>query len=101
MTLDEALRGSSVAAARGYNEEGKCVVSVAYYGGELVWLTGWGGAWAKKWEAIPEGSKNPKLDGLDFRPTGARQRDAYEGVLAEIFDEDFDEFVPFGDDSKD
>lgn len=100
MNLDEALRSSSVAAARGYDESGKCVVSVAYYGGHLVWLTGWGGAWAKKWEPIPEDKKS-KLDALEFRPTGARQRDAYEAVLAEIFDEDFDEFVPFGDDMKD
>jgi len=99
MTLDEALRASSVAAARGF-KDGKAVVSVAYYGGRLVWLTGWGGNWATEWKPVPKDEIKPKLDPLDFQPTGARQRDAYEAVLAEIFDEDFDEFEPLGDTNK-
>jgi len=101
MTLDEALRASSIAACRGYEpESNKCVVSIAYYGGRMCWLEGWGGHWAKGWVPVPEDKKD-KLEGLDFKPTGPRSREDFIEILEEIYDEDFDEFEPIADIMKD
>ena len=37
MTLEDAINTSLIHAARGYDEKNKCVVSVAYYGDDLMW----------------------------------------------------------------
>lgn len=69
MQLDEALEQSRIQAARGFDSTGACVVSVAFYGGQLMWMTGWGGSWVNTWEPVPADQMS-KLDGLDFVPTG-------------------------------
>lgn len=103
MTLEDAINTSQVHAARGYNEEDECVVSVAYYGGELLWLTGFGGNWAKKWEKVPEEERS-NLDRLNFRPTGPKPEDQIEkeviDALTEIYEMDDEKdnmFDPIGE----
>jgi len=90
MLLNEALNQSRIQAARGYTEEGKCVVSVANYGGQLVWMTGWGGNWVNEWKPVPA-EELSKLDPLDFRPTGPPPPIDDHELAKEIFEED-DEF---------
>lgn len=84
MNLREAIDTSRVLAARGYTPEGQCVVSVADYGGQLIWLTGFKGVWATEWQPIPP-EELPNLDKLDFRPTNPPPvPTAYASVLNEI-----------------
>lgn len=103
MTLEDAINTSQVHAARGYNENDECVVSVAYYGGELLWLTGFDGNWAKDWKEIPVEDKH-MLDGLNFRPTGPKPEEQIEkeviDALTEIYemdDESDNMFDPIGE----
>lgn len=84
MNVEDALGSSLVRAARGFDKDGKCVVSVASYGGGLVWMTGWGGVWSNKWEAVPDGDRS-KLDGLDFLPTGPRPAEDFDREIVEIY----------------
>jgi len=99
MNLKEAINASQIWAARGYTDEGKCVVSVAYYGDELRWLTGWDGNWAKHWEAVDdEGMK--KLEALTFKPSGPKPEEQIEQEVVEAITEiveDEDEFEPMGE----
>ena len=99
MTLEEAINASQINAARGYDANDECVVSVAYYGDKLIWLTGFGGDWAKKWEGVkPEERK--RLIGLTFKPTGPKPEEQIEReVIAAITEiiEDEDDFQPMGD----
>jgi len=69
MLLEEALNASQIHAARGYDTTGKCVVSVANYGGQLMWMPGWGGNWSNAWVEVPADDME-KLKPLDFKPTG-------------------------------
>lgn len=87
MTLEEALAASRVQAARGYDADNKCVVSVANYGGELLWLTGWGGSWAPEWVTIPEDGLG-KLKPLDFKPTNPPPPVTDAETLKEIYPPD-------------
>ena len=107
MTYKEAINASQIWAARGFNEKGEAVVSVAYYGDELRWLEGWGGNWAKSWKPVPEEDLH-KLDKLVFHPYGAKPDDQiHEEMLASlgvIYDgyerDDADKensFEPFGE----
>lgn len=87
MLLTDALNQSRIQAARGYDKDGKCVVSVALYGGQLMWMTGWGGSWVNEWKTVPSDSMG-KLDGLDFRPSGPPPPiDDFE-LAQELFDEE-------------
>ncbi len=69
MLLKDAVAESTISAARGYTAEGKCVCSVAFYGGTYQWIDGSGGSWSAKWSEIPE-AKTEYLSTLDFRPSG-------------------------------
>ena len=99
MTLKEAINASQIWAARGYTENGECVVSVAYYGDRLTWLKGFGGNWAKNWEPIPDDEKG-LLDGLEFSPTGPKPATQLEqetiDALTEIHESE-DDFEPMGE----
>jgi len=91
LNYKDAVNASQIWAARGYDPEtSTCVVSVVYYGDKLMWLTGWGGDWKKKWEEIPEKDLH-MLEGLDFRPTGPRPDDEINddllAALSDIADE--------------
>ena len=93
MLLTDALNQSRIQAARGFDKDGKCVVSVANYGGQLVWMTGWGGNWVNDWKPIPS-DEMPKLEPLEFRPSGPPPPiDDFE-LAKEIFEEDEDEISP-------
>lgn len=83
MKLEDAINASQIHSARGY-KHGQCVVSVAFYGGCLRWLTGWEGNWAKNWKEIPDEERH-KLDGLDFRPGGPPPEEDVEDSLYETF----------------
>lgn len=101
MELKEAINSSQIWAVRGYDKDGKCVVSIAYYGDQLMWLPGFGGNW-KKWEPIPEDEKH-KLDGLNFLPSGPRPSDQIEQEIKDAISEiikDDDEFEPGVDDER-
>lgn len=82
MNYKEAINASQIWAARGYDQTKTCVVSVCFYGGKLMWLEGWKGNWSKKWEEVPE-EKLPKLDDLNFFPTGPKPD---EQIAAELLD---------------
>jgi len=106
MNLRDAINSSQIHAAKGYDAAGECVVSIAYYGDCLRWLTGWGGNWAKEWKEIPEKERH-KLDELTFRPSGPRPDDDIHDDMLRRFDdaadtleaiyEDEDDFEPMGD----
>lgn len=87
MNYKEAINASQIWAARGYNDMGKCEVSVCHYGGKLMWLEGWGGNWVKKWKEIPE-DKIPMLLPLRFTPTGPRPDDVVAEELLGAFDDE-------------
>lgn len=93
MDFKEAINASQIWAARGYDPTTNvCVVSVAHYGDQLIWLTGWKGDWKKKWVPIPEGEEGlDMLNGLDFYPTGAKPEDQINdevlAALSEIAEE--------------
>lgn len=99
MTLEEAINASLIYAARGYDDKGQCVVSVAYYGDTLMWLKGFGGNWSKDWEPVKDEDRE-KLAALDFRPSGPRPDDQIEDeikdAISEILD-DNDDFEPIGE----
>lgn len=99
MTLEEAINVSQIHAARGYTEKGECIVSVAFYGQKLVWLTGFGGEWAKKWKPVDE-EERKKIEGLNFKPTGPKPEEQIEqeviDAITEIV-EDEDDFEPIGE----
>lgn len=99
MTLEGAINASQIHAARGYTEEGECVVSLAYYGDKLLWLTGFEGNWAKGWKPVPDDERH-RLEGLKFKPTGPKPEDQIEreviDAITEIH-EDEDEFEPIGE----
>ena len=107
MNYKEAINASQIWAARGFDDKGEPVISVAHYGDELRWLEGWGGNWKKVWEPVPE-DKIHLLDTLTFQPYGAKPDDQIEAemlaALSEIADEyeieDEDEanyFEPMGE----
>ena len=86
MLLNDALNQSRIQAARGFDAASNCVVSVASYGGQLMWMTGWNGNWVNDWLPIPSGDMS-KLDGLDFRPTGPPPPMDDHDLLVEIYSE--------------
>lgn len=90
MNYKEAINASQVWAARGYNKQGECEVSVALYGDQLVWLTGWGGNWVKEWKPLPD-DQIDKLADYSFVPTGPKPEEQITGemlaALSEIADE--------------
>lgn len=90
MQLNEALNNSRIRAARGFDASGQLVVSVADYGSQLVWLTGWGGNWAAEWRPIPS-TEMSKLAELDFRPTGPPPPIDDHEVAREVFEDDDDQ----------
>lgn len=99
MKLEDAVNASQIWAARGYDENGKCVVSIAYYGEKLMWLTGFGGNWAKGWEVMSDEDKE-SIKNLDFRPFGAKPEDQIEEEIKEAITEiikDEDDFEPIGE----
>ena len=101
MKLQDALDASLISAARGYDKDSKCVVSVAIYGDGLMWLTGWGGNWTKVWKAIDEEGMR-KLQELDFKPSGPKPENMIEAeirdALADINTrEEEDDFEPIGE----
>ena len=83
MTLTEALSASRLLAARGFDANGVCVVSVADYGGTILWMEGWDGNWTNVWTEIAA-DRRSKLDALDFRPTGPPPEIDVE-VVREVF----------------
>lgn len=90
MTLEQALESSSITAARGYDQSGQCVVSLAKYGGHLMWLKGFGGNWAKSWEIInPE--EQSLLDDLSFSPFGPKDQDEIDDEIATALHEIHDD----------
>jgi hypothetical protein len=102
MTLEDAINASQIHAARGYTEDDQCVVSLAYYGDKLLWLTGFGGNWAKGWKPVDEApqEEQDKLKGLDFRPTGPKPEDQIEREVIDALTEmheDEDDFEPIGE----
>ena len=99
MELKEAINASPIWAARGYNHEGQCECSVAFYGEKLTWLSGLGGFWAKKWEPLTEESE-VLIGHLDFLPFGPKQEDEIEDDILKIITEihsDEDDFEPMGE----
>ena len=99
MTPEEAINTSQIHAARGYTENDDCVVSLAFYGDKLLWLTGFDGNWSKDWKAVPDNERE-KLEGLTFKPTGPKPEDQIEreviNAITEIYEDD-DKFEPIGE----
>ena len=101
MKMRDAIAASQISAARGYDKDNKCVVSVAHYGGGLMWLTGWGGNWAKTW-AKPKEEDLPKLEVLTFKPSGPKPEalleDEITAALTEINEADHEDNIdPIGE----
>ena len=86
MKLNDAINASQIMACRGFDELGKCLVSVAYYGGRYVWMTGWGGNWTNEWKPVPP-DEMKKLDPLDFQPTGPRPAEPIDDEMQAIYAE--------------
>jgi len=99
MKLEEAINASQIQAARGYDDNGQCVVSVAYYGDALMWLKGFGGNWAKNWETITDEDRDD-LKLLSFAPSGPKPESQLEQETLEALTaihEDEDDFEPMGE----
>lgn len=91
MNYKDAINASQNWGARGFNSDGVAIVSVAHYGGKLVWITGWEGDWKKKWVPIPE-DELFKLDRISFLPMGPKDDDLISVEMMSALEEIADEY---------
>lgn len=97
MNLKEAVNASTIWAARGYNDEGACVVSISYYGDRLLWRNGISGSWTKTWVPIADGDYEI-LDSLEYLPSGPKPEEQIEEeILAALSEMHDDDFEPMGE----
>lgn len=86
MRLEDAVNASQIWAARGYDETGKCVCSVAVYPDKVMWLKGFGGAWAKEWVLMTDEDRT-SVANLSFRPFGPKPEDQIEQEIVDALKE--------------
>lgn len=99
MNLEDAVNASQNWSARGFDDLGNCVASVAYYGDRLVWLKGFGGNWTKSWAPLEEADRLLVRD-LNFVPFGPKPEDQIEQEVLDAITaihEDKDDFEPMGE----
>ena len=100
MELKEAINASQNWSARGFDDTDTCVVSLAYYGDQLLWLKGFGGNWSKDWAPV-EDEDYKLLDPLNFIPSGPKPEEQIEqevlDAITSMHQDDFDDFEPMGE----